>query len=125
MTLGCAEYGGFVTIDYNAIDTSSPQIDDPLQGTGAPSNPVALADNASTINQIACPRMSTQIYSTAPTSGVLQPGVYTNPVELTTSANFQDCSGYAGEGAYPGVYVFQKGLWINPRAVPRSRARTS
>ncbi len=38
-------------------------------------------------------------------------------MEITGSANFQDCSGYGGgEAAYPGLYRFDDGLWIDPGA---------
>jgi hypothetical protein len=103
----CTE--GTVNVDYDAIDPTVTQIDDPLSGPGAPPNPLSSTTN------IACPGMSTQVYnSVAPNATALLPGEYTNPVELTGSATFEDCSGYSNEAAYPGVYRFDKGLWINP-----------
>ena len=64
---------------------------------------------------IACPGMSAVTYSSSPSSGTLLPGEYTKPVKITGSAQFDDCSGYAGEGAYPGIYRFDQGLWIDPQ----------
>jgi len=102
----CSE--GSVTVAYNAIDNSRTQITDPLSGSGAPPNPLGGAN-------IACPNMSLQVYSSVSrTASQLLPGEYTSPVELTGSPHFADCSGYAGEAAYPGVYRFDQGLWINP-----------
>jgi hypothetical protein len=40
--------------------------------------------------------------------------VYSSPVDITTSAVFNDCSGYTGEAAAPGIYVFEGGLDIEP-----------
>ncbi len=103
---------GTVTVDYNSIDNTFPQISDPLQATNAPASPWNTS--------IACPGLTAQ--TNPPTQVVggvteLLPGEYTKPVELTGSANFQDCSGYGGgEGAYPGIYRFDQGLWINPGA---------
>jgi len=100
-----------VTLDYNSIDTSpqpSLPIEDPLQSPDAPPNPFTAS--------IACPGMSTQIYGSGPSSGVLMPGEYTAPVKITGTAQFEDCSAYPGEAAYPGVYRFDQGLWIDPQA---------
>jgi len=102
----CSE--GSVKVAYNAIDNSKAQITDPLTGSGAPANPLGGAN-------IACPGMGMQVYSSVSrTASQLLPGEYTNPVELTGSPHFADCSGYSGEGAYPGIYRFDQGLWINP-----------
>jgi len=105
----CTE--GAVTLYYDNIDNSVAQITDPLATVGAPASP--LADNTN----IACPGMSTRVYGAIPpTTSVLRPGEYTSPVELTGSVNFDDCSGYSGEAAYPGIYRFDDGLWINPQS---------
>lgn len=104
-----------VTFDYNSLTNTSAQITDPLGAPGAPAPPSAATT--------ACPQLGV---ATNPTpqvvGGVTQllPGDYTSKVELTGSVNFQDCSGFAtegldpGEGAYPGIYRFEQGLWINP-----------
>jgi len=113
---------GTVTVDYNAIDNSFPQMTDPLQASTAPASPLGPSAG------IGCPGLyNTGLPVTYDTvtqvPGVtteLLPGIYPNPVELTGNVNFQDCSGYATEGlypgeqAYPGVYTFEGGLWINP-----------
>jgi type II secretory pathway pseudopilin PulG len=109
----CSE--GSVTVDYNAIAPNFAQIDDPLSGSGAPANPLSAATN------IACPGMATQYYgpgtvSASASNVTLEPGVYTSPVEITGNATFADCSGYSGEAAYPGIYRFEAGLWINPKS---------
>ena len=105
--LSCAVPGGSVTFDYNSMTNNAPQITDPLAVPNAPANPL----NAST--NIACPGSpSTPSYGAiAPTTSVLTPGEYTQPVELTGSATFQDCP-----GGYPGIYRFDQGLWINPQS---------
>jgi hypothetical protein len=115
--MSCTTASSNVTVDYNAVDNQFPQESDPLnpQTTkGAPPDPAAAA-NLPTDN---CPGMATQYYSSAPAAvgGVvtLNPGVYSSPVDITTSAVFNDCSGYAGEAAAPGIYVFQGGLDIEP-----------
>lgn len=110
-----------VTVDYNSIDTSFGQEKDPLlPADGGPPNPI---NSLSTDN---CPGMNLQTYSSPlpDNTSVLYPGVYTQPVDLTGSATFEDCSGYSGqpanngnpEGAYPGIYVFTDGLTIDPAA---------
>ena len=109
-TLSCTGDGKSVTFDYNNIDPTVAPIDDPLQSPDAPPNPFSTNAN------IACPGMSTQMYSSPPSSGVLLPGEYTAPVKITGSATFEDCSGYAGEAAYPGIYRFDQGLWIDPQS---------
>jgi hypothetical protein len=111
--MSCAEWGETVTIDYDNIDPTVGQIDDPLLANGAPPSPLAGATN------IACPGMSPQMNPVPQVVGdttYLLPGEYTTPVELTGSAQFQDCSGYPGEDAYPGIYRFDQGLWINPQS---------
>ncbi|MGD0379799.1 MAG: Tad domain-containing protein [Acidimicrobiales bacterium] len=106
---------GTVTVDYNSIDNVDyGQIDDPLQASDAPASPLASSTN------IACPGRAPVVNPpTQVVGGVteLLPGEYTTPVELTgaTDFKFEDCSGYgAGEAAYPGIYRFDDGLWINP-----------
>ena len=102
---------GSVIVAYDAIDPTLNQIQDPLTGSGAPPNPLSAGTN------IGCPGLTTQTYNNvSPTASVLLPGEYTSPVELTGSATFEDCSGFAGEAAYPGVYRFDQGLWINPQS---------
>lgn len=106
--MSCSEYGGTVNIDYDNIDPTQDQIDDPLQATDAPPDPLSTSTN------IACPGSAgTQEFSTVPAAvggmTTLMPGEYQNPVELTGSTTFSDC----GNG-YPGVYRFDQGLWINP-----------
>jgi len=107
-TLSCSAYGSHVTVDYDHINPAQPAINDPLQSAGAPPSPFTAS--------IACPGLSAQTYSTAPTSGSLLPGEYTNPVLITGSMQFEDCSGYSGEAAYPGIYRFDQGLWIDPQS---------
>ncbi len=106
--MNCQEHGGSVDVDFNNIDPTNNQIDDPLQSTGAPPNPL----NAST--DIACPgsTLQTNPPMTVGSNGVTQltPGEYTTPVEITGSAHFQDCP-----GGYTGIYRFDQGLWINPQ----------
>ena len=109
-TLSCSDTGKSVTLDYNHIDPTVAPIDDPLQSPDAPPNPF------SPNTDIACPGMTAQTYSTSPSSGVLMPGEYTAPVQITGTATFDDCSGYPGEAAYPGIYRFDQGLWIDPQA---------
>ncbi len=107
--MNCQEHGGSVNVDFNNIDPTNIQIDDPLQSTGAPPNPLNPLTN------IACPGSTLQT-PTLPlpvdANGVTQltPGEYTMPVEITGSANFQDCP-----GGYTGIYRFDHGLWINPQ----------
>jgi hypothetical protein len=102
---------GSVTVAYDAIDPTINQISDPLAASGAPPNPFGAPGIT------ACPGQSApvQYNSVSPTATVLLPGEYTSPVELTGSVTFDDCSGY-GEAAYPGVYRFDQGLWINPQS---------
>ena len=108
--LSCAESSGSVTFDYNSMTNTSAQITDPLGAPGAPAPPTAATT--------ACPGMGVMTNpSSQVVGGVTQllPGDYTYPVDLTGSVNFQDCSGFGGgEGAYPGIYRFEQGLWINP-----------
>jgi hypothetical protein len=110
--LSCTEEGGSVQISYDGIDNDQPQIDDPMQSADAPADPWSRT--------IACPGMGSQVYDEVPAAvdGVttLLPGVYPNPVQLTGSVVFDNCSGYAGEPAYPGVYNFVNGLWIDPQS---------
>jgi hypothetical protein len=57
----------------------------------------------------ACPPGgSPSVFSAAPASGMLQPGIYTNQVTLTGSATLADC------GGQPGLYIFEKGLAVCP-----------
>ena len=113
--MSCSEWGSSVTIDYDSIDPQAAQISDPVQGTGAPPDPL----NPST--DIACPGMGTspQVNPTplqVGTTTYLLPGEYTNAIKLTGSVVFDDCHGYQGEEAYPGIYRFDDGLWIDPQA---------
>jgi hypothetical protein len=113
---------GTVTVQYNAISNSYPQESDPLQTSTAPASPL------SPVASIGCPGVNNDVPLTYNTitqvpgaTTELLPGIYPNPVELTGSVNFQDCSGYDNAGypdeqAYPGVYDFAGGLWINPAA---------
>ncbi|HUI04449.1 MAG TPA: pilus assembly protein TadG-related protein [Acidimicrobiales bacterium] len=104
----CTE--GSVQLGYDAIDPTISQIEDPLSGSGAPPDPLSASS-------VACPGMNLQtITSVSPSATVLLPGEYTNPVVLTGSATFEDCSGYPGEGAYPGIYRFDQGLYIDPQS---------
>ena len=105
--LSCSDNDSQVTVGYNAIDPTVAAINDPLQSAGSPPSPFNTS--------IACPGISAVTYSSSPSSGTLLPGEYKNPVKITGSAQFDDCSGYAGEGAYPGIYRFDKGLWIDPQ----------
>ncbi len=112
--LSCNNNGGSVTVDYNQLTLGSSQISDPLVAPAAPADPVTSAN-------IGCPGNGGPVTytSVSPTTATLKPGIYTEPVELTGSVNFADCSAYpasAVSGDYPGVYIFQQGLWINPRS---------
>ena len=106
--MNCQEHSGSVNVDFNNIDPTNNQIPDPLQASGAPPNPLSATAN------IACPGsiLATDPLTTT-VNGVTQysPGEYTTPVEVTSSANFQDCP-----GGYTGIYRFDQGLWINPQA---------
>jgi len=104
---------GSVTVDYDIIDNSWQQITDPLAATDAPSPPTAAATVCPGVNND-IPESYSSVSEVPGVTTNLLPGEYTNPVELTGSVNFEDCSGYPGEGAYPGVYRFDQGLWINP-----------
>lgn len=102
-----------VTVDYNNIEPVSTQITDPLASSEAPPSPLNQSTN------IACPGdPGPTVYNGI--SGVLSgtqslsPGIYPYPVELTGSATFADCAG--PDGGYPGIYVFEQGLWINPQS---------
>ena len=101
--LSCTNHGAQVTIDYDNIDPTQNQIDDPLQGSGAPPNPLGATTD------IACPGQALSTITTSPSSGDLEPGEYTQPVEITGSATFEPCP-----NGYPGIYKFDQGLWINP-----------
>jgi len=111
--LSCAVTNGSVTVDYDIIDNSWQQITDPLAATDAPSPPTAAATVCPGVNND-IPESYSSVSEVPGVTTNLLPGEYTNPVELTGSVNFEDCSGYPGEGAYPGVYRFDQGLWINP-----------
>ncbi len=107
--MNCQEHTGSVNVDFDNIDPTQVQIDDPLLSTGAPPDPL----NANT--NIACPGSTLQTnpaMTTDPNTQVteLSPGDYTTPVEITGAANFQDCP-----GGYTGIYRFDQGLWINPQ----------
>ena len=108
-----------VTVDYNAVSNDFPQESDPLQGQGAPPNPFS----AGAANN--CPGMSTITNPTPSVSGTtttMYPGVYTAPVDITSTTVFDDCAGYNDssenngqpEGAAPGIYLFTDGLQIDP-----------
>ena len=101
--LSCTNHGAQSTIDYDNIDPTQPQIDDPLQAAGAPPDPLSGSTD------IACPGSATSVFNTSPTGGDLEPGEYTEPVEITSSATFEACP----DGA-PGIYRFDQGLWIDP-----------
>ena len=105
--MSCQEHSGSANVDYDNINPTNSQINAPLSGTEAPPNPLSPSTD------IACPG-STLLTNPPMTvdAGVtrLTPGEYTNPVEITGSANFQDCP---GGGA--GIYRFDQGLWINPQ----------
>ena len=119
----CSDSGADVTVEYNHIDPSWTPINDPLQSAGAP------ADPALSSTDIACPGLAMHTYASlaageTTVSGVttLLPGEYTSPVRITGSAVFGDCSAYPGEPAYPGIYRFDDGLWIDPAAGARVTA---
>jgi len=110
--LSCSDNGGSVTVDYNQLTLgTSGQISDPLLEPSAPADPV-------TSSNIGCPGNGGPVTytSVSPSATTLKPGIYTQPVELTGSVDFEDCQAYADSGAYPGVYIFQQGLWINPQS---------
>ena len=107
---------GSVTVDYNSIDNSFAQIDDPLTATGAPAQPTSATTVCPGVNND-IPEIYTSVSEVPGVTTTLLPGEYTNPVKLTGSVNFEDCSGFGnGEPAYPGVYRFDQGLWIDPGA---------
>ncbi len=106
--MNCQEHSASVNVDYDNIDPTNTQINDPLSSTGAPPNPLSASTD------IACPgsTLQTDPPMTVDSNGVTQltPGEYTNPVEISASANFQDCP-----GGGVGIYRFDQGLWINPQ----------
>jgi hypothetical protein len=111
----CSE--GNVSVAYNHIDPNFAAISDPLRTASSPPSPFDTS--------IVCPGApdGLQTYNTLAdgenlTNGVevLYPGEYQNPVQITTSTKFGDCSAFANEPAYPGIYRFDKGLWIDPAA---------
>lgn len=109
--LTCGSGSDTVTVAYSHIDPTVTAINDPLVGGAAPPNPALSATD------ITCPSMSLQKFAAVPGGAtVLQPGEYTNPVKITTAMTFGDCSAYTGEAAYPGIYRFDQGLWIDPAA---------
>jgi hypothetical protein len=77
---------------------------------GLPAEPDPLAFvPAPTQSDAACPPGGTPtVYSSAPTSGTLAPGVYTSQVTLTGTTTLQDC------GGQPGLYDFENGVAICP-----------
>jgi Flp pilus assembly protein TadG len=102
---------GTVTVEYDNINPTISQITDPLQSTGAPTDPFSAKP--------ACPGLSSMpqwstTNVTAPTT--LAPGEYLNPVTITSSATFGDCSASSDPSNYPGVYIFDQGLYIDPPA---------
>ncbi|MGH9016531.1 MAG: hypothetical protein ACRDY1_02170, partial [Acidimicrobiales bacterium] len=103
----CGEHGSSVNIDYDAIDPTVNQINDPLSAPGTPPNPLSPSTD------IACPGSSLQrnppLIDDPDGETQLEPGEYTVPVEITGSAVFDDCA-----GGYPGIYRFDQGLWIDP-----------
>jgi Flp pilus assembly protein TadG len=105
----CSNSEAPVTVDYDSINNNAgPQISDPLTATDAPANPLNSSTN------IDCPgaKGPTPQYGAIPqNSATLSPGEYTDPVELTGSVTFSACP-----GGYPGIYRFDKGLWINPQS---------
>jgi Putative Flp pilus-assembly TadE/G-like len=102
--------GGKVDLSYNQITPTLTPINDPLQGSGSPLDPFT--------NPIACPGAAQQTDPAIPgAGGTMKPGIYNNAVKITTAMTFGDCSALGGgEGAYPGIYRFMKGLWITPSA---------
>jgi len=106
--MNCQEHGGSVNVDYDNIDPTNVQINDPLSATGAPPNPLSASTD------IACPgsTLQTDPAMTVDSNGTTQltPGEYTTPVEITGSANFQDCP-----GGDTGIYRFDQGLWVDPQ----------
>jgi len=107
----CTE--GSVTVAYDQISATASQIDDPLQSAGAPPNPLSSSTD------IACPGLPTYTYGAGTVTSqtqFLKPGIYTSPVDITSAVTFEDCSAYANEPAYPGIYRFEDGLWIDAPA---------
>jgi hypothetical protein len=107
--LSCDEYGSSHTVDYDNISPTQTQIEDPLQSTSAPADPLSPAAD------ISCPGSTTATFDAlpAPTNGVtdLEPGIYTSPVEITGSAVFETCPNGSA-----GIYRFDQGLWIDPQS---------
>lgn len=107
-SLDCTSNGA--KLSYQGIDADATAIDDPLRpGPGTPPDPLSSSS-------IACPGLSSvptysSVTQVAGGTTELSPGEYTQPVTLTGSANFQDCS-----GGYPGIYRFDKGLYIDPQS---------
>jgi hypothetical protein len=101
-------HNGAVNVDYDSIDATATQIDDPLAtASNPPPNPLSASTN------ITCPGQPANVVTSTPAGGFtsLQPGDYQVPVEITGSAVFNDCP-----GGYTGLYRFEQGLWINPQA---------
>jgi len=105
--MSCTENGDSANIDYNALQNTWLQIDDPLQGSGAPPSPVG--------NTAGCPGMAQETFGPVTqvpgTVTQLMPGTYTSPVDLTGDAVLNDCP-----GGFPGIYNFDAGLAIDPQA---------
>ncbi len=112
----CSQSSGSVTVDYDSIDNSYPQITDPLAATDAPVSPLVGTDTGCPGYNNDTPQTYTTVTQVANGTTNLPPGIYTSPVSLTGSVNFQDCSAYPGEAAYPGVFVFEGGLTLDPGA---------
>jgi hypothetical protein len=99
---------GAVDLSYNHIDPTLVAVDDPLKAAGAPPNQFGT-----TIN---CPGLAMLTDPAIPgAGGTMKPGEYTTAVHITTKMTFGDCSALGG-GAYPGIYRFDKGLWIDPQS---------
>jgi Flp pilus assembly protein TadG len=120
---------GPVTLKYNHINISNPQITDPLlpnNGIGGVGDPFVRSDlgncppasSPPTIGALPAPVMIGGV-----STYVLQPGDYTFPVIIPSSANvlFADCSGAydaiaSNTAVYPGIFRFEKGLDLQPAA---------
>jgi hypothetical protein len=102
---------GNVKLAYEHYVVNQAQVNDPVGSSVT--DPIADTTVSLCPGQAAAP-----VYTTLPAGGVLQPGVYNFPVQITASTQFADCTGALDptSAGYPGVFRFPKGLDINTAA---------
>ena len=110
--LSCAVTNGTVTVDYNDIDNTFPQITDPLGGVRRAGQPLRHE------HRLPGPHGADQ---PAPAGGRRGRGAAPRRVhEAGGDHGVRQLPGLLGirrrRGAYPGLYRFDDGLWINPGA---------